>query len=256
MIIDWFTVGAQALNFLVLVWLMRRFLYKPVLKAIDGREKRIAAQLSEADSKLTEAHAERDEFQRKNADFDQERTTLMANVSAEAETLRQQLRDETAEEATALRKKWRNSLSTEQRNLKETLTRKTREEVFAISRKTLSDLADAKLEKAIAKVLIQRLGDLSSEQMSLLKTAFASTAAPLVRSTFRLQPPEQAAIQKAIHETFSTDTPLRFEISPDLIAGIELTIQGQKIAWSISEYLTSLEESVDQILKPSAKAVA
>src|ERR1035441_6695689 len=39
MLIDWFTVGAQALNFLVLVWLMKRFLYKPILDAIDEREK-------------------------------------------------------------------------------------------------------------------------------------------------------------------------------------------------------------------------
>ena len=42
MLIDWFTVGAQALNFLILVWLMKRFLYKPILHAIDAREKRIA----------------------------------------------------------------------------------------------------------------------------------------------------------------------------------------------------------------------
>jgi len=42
MLIDWFTVGAQALNFLILVWLMKRFLYKPVLHAIDEREMRIA----------------------------------------------------------------------------------------------------------------------------------------------------------------------------------------------------------------------
>ena len=27
MLIDWFTVGAQALNFLILVWLMKRYLY-------------------------------------------------------------------------------------------------------------------------------------------------------------------------------------------------------------------------------------
>jgi F-type H+-transporting ATPase subunit b len=43
MLIDWFTVGAQALNFLILVWLLKRFLYKPILDAIDAREKRIAA---------------------------------------------------------------------------------------------------------------------------------------------------------------------------------------------------------------------
>ena len=55
MLIDWFTVGAQALNFLILVWLMKRFLFKPVLDAIDAREKRIAAAIADADQKKAEA---------------------------------------------------------------------------------------------------------------------------------------------------------------------------------------------------------
>jgi hypothetical protein len=51
MLIDWFTVGAQVLNFLILVWLLKRFLYKPILDAIDAREQRIAAELADADAK-------------------------------------------------------------------------------------------------------------------------------------------------------------------------------------------------------------
>ena len=53
MLIDWFTVGAQALNFVILVWLMKRFLYVPVLDAIDAREKRIATQLGDATAKTS-----------------------------------------------------------------------------------------------------------------------------------------------------------------------------------------------------------
>ena len=51
MLIDWFTVGAQALNFLILVWLMKHFLYKPILNAIDAREKLIATELADAAAK-------------------------------------------------------------------------------------------------------------------------------------------------------------------------------------------------------------
>ena len=70
MIIDWFTVGAQTLNFLVLMWLLKRFLYKPILHAIDEREKRIATELANADKKKAEAQKERDEFRKKNEEFD------------------------------------------------------------------------------------------------------------------------------------------------------------------------------------------
>jgi len=49
MLIDWFTVGAQIVNFLILVWLLKHFLYKPILDAIDAREKKIAAELADAE---------------------------------------------------------------------------------------------------------------------------------------------------------------------------------------------------------------
>ena len=71
MINGWFTIVAQAINFLILVWLFKRFLYKPILHAIDEREKGIAAQLAGAEAKVAEAQKERDEFQHKNETFDQ-----------------------------------------------------------------------------------------------------------------------------------------------------------------------------------------
>ena len=51
MLINWFTVLAQAINFLILVWLLKRFLYKPILHAIDEREKGIATQLADVEAK-------------------------------------------------------------------------------------------------------------------------------------------------------------------------------------------------------------
>jgi len=94
MLIDWFTVGAQALNFIILVWLLKRFLYQPILNAVDAREKKIAAELADADSKKAEAQQERDEFQRKNEEFEQHRAALFAKATEEAKAEGQRLREE------------------------------------------------------------------------------------------------------------------------------------------------------------------
>ena len=91
MLIDWYTVGAQALNFVILVWLMKRYLYKPILHAIDAREKRIAAELADAAAKETEAHKERDEFQRKSDELDQQRAALLKKATDDANAERQRL---------------------------------------------------------------------------------------------------------------------------------------------------------------------
>src|SRR5580698_5613162 len=103
MLIDWFTVGAQALNFLVLVWLMKRFLYRPILDAVDAREKLIAAELADAAGKKAEAQKERDEFQHKNDEFDRQRATGLTKATDEAKVEGKRLLDEARKAADALR---------------------------------------------------------------------------------------------------------------------------------------------------------
>ena len=65
---------------------MKRFLYKPILNAIDAREKRIATELANADKKKAEAQKERDEFKQKNEEFDQQRAALMSKATDEAQS--------------------------------------------------------------------------------------------------------------------------------------------------------------------------
>src|SRR3970282_801082 len=110
MLIDWFTVSAQVVNFLILVWLMKRFLYKPILYAIDAREKRIATELADADGKRAEAQKERDEFQHKNEEFDQQRNELLSKAKEEAKSERERLFDVARQAAAALRAKRQDAL--------------------------------------------------------------------------------------------------------------------------------------------------
>jgi len=84
MLIDWFTVGAQALNFIVLVWLLKRFLYKPVLSAIDAREQRIARASADADRQTNEVQKSRDELQVERKEFDDQRGALFAKAGTDA----------------------------------------------------------------------------------------------------------------------------------------------------------------------------
>lgn len=250
MLIDWFTVGAQALNFLILVWLMKRFLYRPILAAIDAREEKIAARLADAETKQTEAQEERDTFQRKNETFDQERAALLTKATDEVETRRQSLLDEARADADAVSTKRQVALRSDAQSLNQALARRAQEEVFAIARQALTELASTTLEARMCEVFIGRVRELDGDAKTTLGTALTTTPEPaVVRSAFDLPGDERAQIQTAIHETFSADVPLRFETAPDVVSGIELTANGQKVAWSIAEYLASLEKGVGGLLK-------
>ena len=254
MLIDWFTVGAQALNFLILVWLMRRYLYKPILHAIDEREKRIAAELADADAKKAEAKKDRDEFRHKNEEFDQQRATLLSKATDEAKAERQRLIDEARKAADALSAKRQEALRNDAQNLNQAISRRTQQEVFAITRKALKDLATTSLEERMGEVFIRRLRTMNGDAKAVLATALKTTSVPaLVRSAFDLTADQRATIQNALNETFSAEIHLRFETAPELVSGIELSSNGQKVAWSIADYLSSLEKGVSELLKEKDK---
>ena len=257
MLIDWFTVAAQIVNFLVLVWLLKRFLYQPILDAIDAREKRIAKELADADAKKAEAQKEHDEFQRKNEDFDQQRAALLSKATDEAKAERQRLLDAARKAADALSAKRQEALRNDARDLSQAISRRTRQEVFAIARKALTDLATTSLEERLAEVFTRRLREMDGSAKAGLGEALKAASDPaLVRSAFELSAAQRAAIQKALNETFSAEIRVRFETATDLISGIELTTNGQKVAWSIAEYLTLLEKGVDELLKEQGKSAA
>jgi len=258
MLIDWFTVGAQALNFLILVWLMKRFLYQPILHAIDEREKRIAAELSDADAKKAEAQKERDEFQHKNEEFDQQRAELLSKAMEEAKAERQRLLDEARQAADALSAKRQETLRNDAHLLNQALSRRTQQEVFAIARKALTDLATTSLEERLGEVFTRRLREMDGQAKEGLAEALKTAIEPsLVRSAFDLPAEQRAVIQNALNETFSAEVHIRFETAPDLISGIEFTTaNGQKVAWSIADYLVSLEKGVDELLKEKDKPIA
>lgn len=254
MLIDWFTVVAQALNFLILVWLLKRFLYKPILDAIDAREKRIATELAEADAQKAEAQQERDEFQRKNEAFEQEQAALFSQVEEEATAERQRLLDEARKESDTVRTKWQEALRNEQQIVSEEFARRTRDEVFAISRKTLTDLATANLEEHMTETFIRRLRELKRVERDELQSAFHTASNPaMVRSAFPLPTAQRQTIEEAVKEVLGLKTSIQFETAPDLVSGIELTANGHKVAWSIDQYLTSMKKSLEDLLKEDHK---
>ncbi len=254
MLIDWFTVGAQALNFLILVWLMKRFLYQPILHAIDAREKRIAGELADADTKKVEAQKEHLEFQKKNEEFDQQRAALLTKATDEAKAERQRLLDEARKAADAWSAKRQASLLNDAQTLNQALSHRAQREVFAIARKALADLATTSLEERMVEVFTRHLRELDGNTKGGLAEAIRSAAEPaLVRSAFDLPAAQRAVIQNALNETFSADLRLRFEVAPELVSGIEIMTNGQKAGWSIADYLTSLEKGVGELLKEQDK---
>ncbi|GGW41191.1 F0F1 ATP synthase subunit delta [Arenibacter certesii] len=241
--INWFTVIAQIINFLVLVWLLKRFLYKPVLTAIDERDKKIASQLENAAAKKAEAEKEYDKFLQKNDIFDKERAAQMNSVYEEADLEKQRLYHGIREEATALRKKYEASLKQREKDLTVKLKRRTKEEVFAITEKTLADLADTKLDQQVVKVFINKIENLDKDNLSKLKNAFNNNEIINVTSAFELSPISKSVLQKTLKDITGLETDFQYSIDPELISGVEINTKSYQLSWNIEAYLEVLKNN-------------
>jgi F-type H+-transporting ATPase subunit b len=243
--INWFTVVAQAINFVVLVWLLKRFLYKPVLKAVDAREKKIASQLKAAEDKKAAAEKEQDDFRKKNEDFDRLKKGMMDKAVADSNTERDQLIEVAKKDAGVLRTSLEKAIQDSMKSQNDGIAQKTQEQVFAITRKALRDIASVSLEEESVNTFINRLAGSKEEEKKQFIDAFNSNSNTiLVRSAFNLPAKLQDDLSGAVDKVLGNKARLQFKTTPELISGIELTTNGYKLAWSFSEYLRSLAQSI------------
>ncbi|WP_338876380.1 F0F1 ATP synthase subunit B [Spirosoma sp. SC4-14] len=239
--IDWFTVLAQAVNFFILVWLLKRFLYGPILQAVDKREQQIKTRIQESMAKETRAQQEENEFKEKIAAFDRESDAERARVTAEVAAQRQQMLVDARKELDSARVGWYRALRADQQQLGQQLSRRVQEEVFSIARKALTDLASADLDAQMATEFIRRMRALPDKTVAKLNAASETLS---VLSAFELPIVQQKAIREAIQERLSLSAPVQFKTDSTLISGIALRTSGIEVAWSIDDYLTTMEKQV------------
>lgn len=254
--VNWFTVIAQIINFVVLVWLMKKYLYKPILQAVDEREKKIAAELADAKSKMAEAKKEQDEFQKKNEAFDLNLAKITDEAKANAETERLQLLDAAKKEAAVVKQKLEEASRELQETMSDQLAQRTQQKVLSITQKALSELASASLEEQSVEVFISKIKGITGKEKKQFIDAFHSDSSPVsVKSAFDLSDKNQKSIQSAITGVLGDESKYEFKTDPTMIGGVELATNGYKLSWSFSAYINSLEKSFASITNEARKAV-
>ena len=250
MLIDWFTVAAQSINFLLLVWLLKRFLYRPILSAMDAREQRITAQLHDAEALKQEAEAQSKDLRAASEEFARRKQALFDEAKAEADTTRERLTEEARHEIQSLRRKWRETLQEEENALHAEIMHAIQEEIIEISRYALRDLAGIELEQQIAAAFVRRLKRLDDGEKEQLASDVKMSEKPMtIRSAFDLPPAIRLQIESVVRETLGTHLAVGYERVPELIAGLELSSGGRKVSWSISGYLSSLEQHLSRVVE-------
>ncbi len=244
--IDWLTVAAQIVNFLALVWLLRRFLYGPIMAAMDRREHRIAARLAQAEQGRAEAEAAGASYREAKRDLEQRSEQLLAEAKKAAETERHDLERTARKEVQELRLAWKKQLDEEKAVFLSDLRRHLLDHAFVLARRTIADLADTRLEEQMTRAFVDRLEKLDrSTRRKLTHAAEHHDQHVSIRSRFELAANEKSQITKAIHDEIAPETHVIYEPDQANSPGIELRIGSQSVAWTVAGYLDDLEHQVE-----------
>ena len=241
--LDWFTIIAQVVNFLILVALLKRFLYSPIIRAMDTREEHIAARLEQARTQMTQAEQQAAAYTAELHALQESKDTMLQEAKSEADTQRQNLLDQARQEVQQLQGRWQHTLQQEQAAFLQDVRAQVGEHICTIARRALTDLAGVELEQAVMDRCLTRLRQLDEAERRALITA-AGQGDIVVRSAFPLSQEAQQRVLHEIHTSIAPNLAIRFVTNPDLVCGLELEAHGRKIAWHVEQYIDSLEAHI------------
>jgi len=245
MLIDWFTVGAQIVNFLILLVLLKIFLYDRIIAAMDRRRQRIDDRMAAAEEKRRQADEEAESLREQRRQIEEQRDRMLAEAEDAAAEKRRKMEEKARREVAGKRKTWEKQLKEEHRDLVRELRRSVAVQVFAITRSLLADLADQPLGEKITQVFCRRLRGLDENRREELRQAVSGENAPVVvRSAFAISEDGRGQIAAALEEVVGEAVKIRYETDAEPIAGIELKAAGKKVTWHARGYLDRLEKQV------------
>ncbi|RJP16055.1 MAG: hypothetical protein C4520_18745 [Candidatus Abyssobacteria bacterium SURF_5] len=252
MLIDWFTVFAQIVNLLILIWLLKRFLYSRIIHAMDQRERTIAGRLEDAKEKRTQAEKETRVYHERRKELERERSALFAQAKRKADEQKQKWLSKARADVEGLRTRWYKKVLREKEMFLYDLRRRVGDEVSAVARRALADLANVDFEKQMIDVFLQRIADLDREKKAAVADAVRETKTIVIQSAFMISAEDRKRIAQTVNRELGEDIDVTYETPPEMLAGIKLKARGHKIAWSVDEYMESLEERLSETIEARA----
>jgi len=236
MSIDWITVTAQIANFLVLVWLLKRFLYQPILDGIEAREVEITNRMQEAGRAKEKAEATEADYSNKVHALDVAQSEMSETIRKTAEEKRDTLLADARQRLEQERLSWQAHLDADARKYATKLHTAGAGALLSLTRKALIDLSDETLEERITHQLIKQIKPMAADLTR------AAGDAIIVKVTSH-EPLSQAAKDNLTVELNAAfpDISVKFDANAEQAPGLVLRMGGAQVAWTVDSYIEELK---------------
>lgn len=242
--LNWSTFALEIVNFLILVWILKRFLYQPILGVIARRREGVEKTLSDAQALKDEAEAMKDKYQHRLADWEQEkagaREALQQEIQAERNRQLERLQTALAQE------REKDRILAERRQ--EELARRQEEASIGLAarfvQRLLARFAGPELEARIIEATLEDLTQLPADQQTALQTTYGNNAVPLqVTSAYPLDRVRRDQLQQALERLLGAAADCRFQQDPELIAGLRIALGSWVVQANLRDELRFFTEA-------------
>ena len=209
--IDWFVFFCQIVNLLLLLFLLKRFLYGRIIGAMDAREAKITATFVDAEKAREAAKESAEQIEKRLRDLDAQYEASMNRAREAAEAHRKELMDKAREEVDLLQARWVETLKSERDAFLAELRQLAGTQIYSITRQVLKDLADVELEQRIVEILMERIQTMDEEERGKFRDSLAEGGTITVQSAFDIPADERKKLDDVIHRYINGDIQVVFE---------------------------------------------
>ena len=244
---SWTTFLAQIVNLFVLVWLMKRYLYGPIVAVIAKRQAYIEDKVKSAEQAVRSADKQKRELEKQATAWQRDRQARLDSFYTEIESLSREQTERLQLEGEALRQKMQDDLNRETQTKQLEIRDMMVQNFMALSRRVLSDLSGL-APMAQSLVLFQKkVSSLSKTEVATIRKSLQKTGRIVVETSDQLTDKEQQDLTDFLTNTFGR-AEVTFRQQPDLILGIEVVAGETVLEWNLKTYLDLFEGNLNTAL--------
>ncbi len=246
MSINWITVFFQLIYFLIIVWILKKYLFKPVLAAMDNREKTIQARLMKAAEAVKEAEKEKTSMEKKVTDLEKAKDKVLADAEDKAIDKYNKMLATFNDEVQANRKTFEEQMILERELLRNSIRELANSVIINTISDALEDLAGATVKEALITTFIKKLSNNSFKDLKDLKKYYQKHGSIKVNSSFEITSLQQKEISNLILGLIGEKSiDIEFIVEEKILCGIEVLCLPLMITYGLNTYMEELKSNLD-----------
>jgi F-type H+-transporting ATPase subunit b len=246
--LDWVTFTLEIVNFLVLVWILQHFLYKPVMRTIAQRKAAIDQTLADAKTQQTDAATLERTYRDRLAAWEEEKGRLRAQAKAEIDAEGE--RQLAALQRTLAAEREKDQVL-RQRAMRETQNRLEQEAVAQgaqFAARLLARVADGELQKRLVDMALEDIGRLPDDAVQILRDAWRAGGNKVnIASAFALPAADRGALRQGLAKIIGADPAAEFTEKQELLAGLRITVGPWILRANLQDELKFFAETANRI---------